>query len=166
MKSKMLVLLSALSLLLVGCTMDVDARVEKLRQQSEANIAAGQAFFAENRNKPGVIETGSGLQYRVIEAGQGASPLAVDQVKVHYRGRLMDGTEFDSSYQRGEPAVFPVNRLIPGWTEALQLMKPGSHWEVYVPEQLAYGKKSPSRDIPPSSLLIFEMELLEVLPAH
>lgn len=157
--------LTAVFLLLSGCTLDVDGRMEELRQVSEENIAAGNQFLADNRNQPGVEETASGLQYRVIRSGQGASPAASDQVKVHYRGRLLDGSEFDSSYDRGEPAVFPVDRLIPGWTEALQMMKPGDHWEIYVPENLAYGKRSPSRDIPPSSLLIFEMELLEVIPA-
>ncbi len=143
--------------------MDVDGRVEELRQQSEMNIVKGQNFLAENKQQTGVKETASGLQYKIIKAGEGVSPKASDTVRVHYRGRLINGTEFDSSYSRGKPAEFPVNRLIPGWTEALQLMKPGSHWEIYVPENLAYGKRSPSRDIPPSSLLIFEMELLNVL---
>lgn len=161
------VAISAVALFVIsGCTMDVDERVESLRLESEKNIAAGNEFLAKNRNEPGVIETKSGLQYRVIRAGEGASPMADDTVEVHYRGRLMDNTEFDSSYNRGKPAEFPVNRLIPGWTEALQLMKPGSHWVIYVPENLAYGKRSPSRRIPPSSLLIFEMELFRVLPRH
>lgn len=146
-----------------GCTMDVDGRVEELKIQSTKNIADGNLFLEKNKKKEDVKETASGLQYQVIEEGAGASPKASDKVRVHYRGTLMNGTEFDSSYSRGKPAEFPVNRLIPGWTEALQMMKPGSKWVIYVPEHLAYGKKSPSRDIPPSSLLIFEMELLNVL---
>ncbi len=147
---------------LSSCTMDVEERVEKLRQQSEQNIQAGQAFLKENSQKPGVVTTESGLQYRIIEAGDGRQPQLSDKVKAHYRGTLIDGTEFDSSYARGKPAVFPVDRLIPGWTEALQLMREGARWELYIPSQLAYGKKSPSRDIPPSSTLIFELELLAI----
>lgn len=150
-------------LFLNGCTMDVDGRVEELKIQSTKNIADGNLFLEKNRKDENVKETASGLQYRVIEEGAGDSPKASDTVRVHYRGTLMDGTEFDSSYSRGKPAEFPVNRLIPGWTEALQMMKPGSQWVIYVPEHLAYGKRSPSRDIPPSSLLIFEMELLNIL---
>lgn len=146
-----------------GCTMDVDGRVEELKIQSTKNIADGNLFLEKNRKDESVKETSSGLQYRVIEKGEGDSPKASDKVRVHYRGTLMNGTEFDSSYSRGKPAEFPVSRLIPGWTEALQMMKPGSKWVIYVPEHLAYGKRSPSRDIPPSSLLVFEMELLNVL---
>ncbi len=150
--------------LLTGCSLDVEDRVEALRLQSEANLKAGQAFLLANSQKPGVQVTDSGLQYRVLEAGTGEQPTAEDQVKVHYRGTLIDGSEFDNSHDRGDAAVFPVNRLIPGWTEALQLMKEGGRWELYIPSQLAYGKKSPSAAIPPSSTLVFELELIAIEP--
>ncbi len=122
----------------------------------------GSKFLEENRQTEGIIETESGLQYRVIEKGQGASPSAEDEVVVHYTGYLLDGTKFDSSHDRGEPAKFPVNRVIPGWTEVLQLMKPGAEYMVYIPPQLAYGDRQMGNDIPAGSTLIFEIELLEI----
>jgi len=137
---------------------------QQAAQQAEA-AEAGSDFLAENAQKEGVKVTDSGLQYRVIEEGQGESPTAEDRVSVHYEGRLVDGTVFDSSYQRGEPAVFPVGGVIAGWTEALQLMKPGAKYELYIPSDLAYGERgAPRGGIGPNQTLIFEVELLEVNP--
>ena len=128
---------------------------------AEANHQAAAKFLAENGKKPGVTTTASGLQYKVLTAGSGESPKASDDVTVNYRGTLLDGTEFDSSYKRGEPATFQVNRVIPGWTEALQLMKPGGKYQLFVPPQLAYDLRSPP-SIPAGSLLIFDVELVSV----
>ena len=132
---------------------------------AEANHRAAAKFLAENGKKPGVVTTASGLEYRVVAPGSGESPKATDEVTVNYRGTLLDGTEFDSSYKRGEPASFPVGRVIPGWTEGLQLMKPGGKYELFVPPQLAYDLR-PRPGIPPGSLLIFEVELLSFKPAQ
>lgn len=129
--------------------------------QAEKNRAEGEAFLAENKTKDGVVTTDSGLQYKVIVQGDGDKPNAEDTVEVHYRGTLIDGTEFDSSYARGEPAKFQVNRVIAGWTEALQLMSEGSKWELYIPSDLAYGARGAGRDIGPDAVLIFEVELLK-----
>ncbi len=132
------------------------------------NKAAARKFLAENARRQGVKTTSSGLQYKVLSAGKGASPHATDQVTVNYRGMLLDGTEFDSSYKRGQPATFPVNGVIPGWTEALMMMKPGAKWELYIPPELAYGDNPPpqiAQVIPPGSLLKFQVELLKVMPA-
>lgn len=129
----------------------------------DSNHAAAAAFLAENGKKPGVVTTASGLQYKVVTPGNGASPIPTDEVTVNYRGALMDGTEFDSSYKRGEPASFPVNGVIPGWTEVLQLMKPGEKVQLFVPPKLAYDLQSPPQ-IPPGSLLVFDVELLSVKP--
>ncbi len=129
----------------------------------EANHAAAAAFLAENAKKKDVVTTASGLQYKVITAGSGEPPKPTDQVSVNYRGTLLDGTEFDSSYKRGQPATFPVNGVIPGWQEALVLMKPGSKYELYIPPKLAYDLESPPA-IPPGSMLKFEVELLSVKP--
>jgi len=131
---------------------------------AEANHRAAAKFLAENGQKPGVVTTASGLQYRVLAPGNGESPKASDEATVNYRGTLLDGTEFDSSYKRGQPATFPVSRVIPGWTEALQLMKPGAKYQLFVPPQLAYDMQ-PKSGLPPGSLLIFEVELLSVKPA-
>jgi FKBP-type peptidyl-prolyl cis-trans isomerase len=125
------------------------------------NKATARKFFDENSKKKGVITTKSGLQYRIINAGKGAGPKPTDQVTVHYRGTLLDGTEFDSSYKRGEPATFPVNGVIKGWQEALVLMKPGAKWELFIPPELAYDLDSPPV-IPPGSALRFDVELLNV----
>jgi FKBP-type peptidyl-prolyl cis-trans isomerase len=128
---------------------------------AETNRSAAKAFLAENGKKKDVVTTTSGLQYHVVTAGDGASPKSTDQVTVNYRGTLLDGTEFDSSYKRGQPASFPVNGVIPGWQEALVLMKPGAKWELFVPPNLAYDVNSPPA-IPPGSLLKFEVELIKV----
>jgi FKBP-type peptidyl-prolyl cis-trans isomerase FklB len=128
-----------------------------------ANHAAARAFLARNRRKKGIVTTASGLQYQVLESGQGSPPKSGDTVVVNYRGRLLNGTEFDSSYKRGQPATFVVGRVIAGWNEALQLMKPGAKWRLYVPPNLAYDLNSPP-PIPPGSLLIFDVDLLSVQP--
>lgn len=133
------------------------------KEASEKGRAEGKAFLDENVKKEGVKTTASGLQYKVIDPGKGKTPKATDTVRVHYRGRLIDGTEFDSSYKRGEPAEFPVGGVIKGWTEALQLMKEGAKYELYIPSDLAYGENGAGRDIPPNATLIFEVELQKVL---
>jgi len=129
--------------------------------QSEKNKTEGAAFLAENKEKEGVVTTDSGLQYKVLVEGTGDRPTAEDVVQVNYRGTLIDGTEFDSSYERGEPAEFPVTGVIPGWTEALQLMREGAKWEIYVPAELAYGSRGAGSVIGPDAVLIFEVELLK-----
>jgi FKBP-type peptidyl-prolyl cis-trans isomerase FklB len=128
----------------------------------EKNKKEGEAFLAANAKKPDVKVTESGLQYKVITEGKGESPKASDTVTTQYRGRLIDGKEFDSSYKRGQPAEFPVTGVIKGWTEALQLMKPGAKWELYIPSDLAYGERGSGRDIGPNATLIFEIELIGV----
>lgn len=139
-------------------------REEEQKKIAEENAAAGAKFLEENKAKEGVTTTESGLQYRVITEGTGAKPAATDTVTVHYSGKLLDGTEFDSSYSRNEPAVFGLNSVIPGWTEGLQLMSEGSKWELVIPSDLAYGPGA-NGPIPPNSVLVFEVELLEVKPA-
>jgi FKBP-type peptidyl-prolyl cis-trans isomerase FkpA/FKBP-type peptidyl-prolyl cis-trans isomerase FklB len=134
---------------------------EETKKLSETNKVEGEKFLTENKAKEGVQVTASGLQYKVISAGTGVKPSATDTVKVHYTGKLVNGTVFDSSVKRGEPVEFPVNGVIPGWTEALQLMPQGSKWELYIPSDLAYGPAG-NQGIPPASTLIFEVELLEV----
>ena len=133
-------------------------------RQAEANLAAGRAFLASNAKNEGVVETPDGLQYRVLRAGEGATPGAEERVVVHYRGRLLDGTEFDSSYGRGEPTEFMLGAVIPGWQAALQLMPAGSHWEVWIPAELAYGERGAGGSIGPNQALHFEIELLEIKP--
>lgn len=122
----------------------------------------GEAFLASNKTKPGVITLSDGLQYKVITEGQGEKPKANDTVIVHYSGTLIDGTEFDSSYKRGEPATFPVKAVIPGWVEALQLMKVGSTWELYIPPALAYGERGAPPAIGPNQTLIFKVTLIGI----
>jgi len=122
----------------------------------------GEEFLAKNKAKDGVKTLPSGLQYKVLVEGKGAQPKPTDQVTVNYRGTLIDGAEFDSSYKRGQPATFPVNQVIKGWTEALPLMKTGAKWELFVPADLAYGEHGAGRDVPPNATLIFEVELLGV----
>ena len=137
-------------------------RAKEQLAEAEANKARGKAFLEENKTKDGVKVTGSGLQYKVLKKGKGASPKADDTVTVHYRGTLIDGTEFDSSYRRGQPATFPVHGVIPGWVEALQMMKPGSKWMLYIPSELAYDSRQMGQYITPNSTLIFEVELLDI----
>lgn len=126
------------------------------------NKAEGEAFLAENAKKPGVTTLPSGLQYEVITQGTGPKPTLRSSVTTHYHGTLINGTVFDSSYQRGQPATFPVNQVIAGWTEALQLMPEGSKYRLYIPSDLAYGKRGAGRDIPGDTALIFDVELLKV----
>src|SRR5256886_1971466 len=133
----------------------------KQKEAGEKNAKDGEKFLAENKKKEGVKTTASGLQYKVIKEGSGAQPKATDTVTVNYRGTLINGTEFDSSYKRGQPATFPVNGVIKGWTEALQLMKVGSKYQLFIPSNLAYGEQG-RHGIPPSSALIFEVELMDV----
>ena len=135
---------------------------EREKRIREDNIAAGRAFLSENAEKEGVISLPSGLQYKVLIAGTGVTPTTSDRVNVHYRGRLLDGTEFDSSYERGKPATFLVTGVIKGWIEALQLMSVGAKWELYISPDLAYGPRGQGSTIPPMSTLIFEVELLGI----
>ncbi|VFQ44675.1 FKBP-type peptidyl-prolyl cis-trans isomerase [Desulfoluna butyratoxydans] len=143
--------------------------IEKMQakriKQTVDNLEKANAFLAENKTKKGITTTESGLQYEVIAKGTGDTPKASDKVKVHYKGMLLDGTVFDSSYKRNEPAVFQVDRLIAGWTEALQLMKTGAKWKLYLPPALAYGPNGNGPKIGPNEALIFEMELLEIVPS-
>src|SRR5438874_6052594 len=136
------------------------------KEAAGKNTAEGEKFLTENKNKPGVKTTASGLQYKVVKEGSGAPPKETDTVVVNYRGTLVDGTEFDSSYKRGEPATFPVNRVIKGWTEALQLMKPGAKYQLFIPSDLAYGPGGTGGDIGPNATLIFEVELMSVKPGE
>jgi FKBP-type peptidyl-prolyl cis-trans isomerase len=137
---------------------------QKQEAAAQKNATEGERFLADNKTKAGVKATASGLQYKVEKEGKGAQPKADDTVTVNYRGTLIDGTEFDSSYKRGQPATFPVNGVIKGWTEALQLMKAGSKYQLFIPADLAYGPAG-RPTIPPNSTLIFEVELLDVKSA-
>ena len=136
---------------------------QAVAKAAENNKKAGAEFLAENAKKEGVNVTASGLQYRVITEGSGNKPAATSKVKVHYTGKLTDGTVFDSSVQRGEPIDFALNQVIPGWTEGVQLMTPGSKYEFFIPSDLAYGDRGAGNAIPPGATLIFEVELLAVL---
>jgi FKBP-type peptidyl-prolyl cis-trans isomerase FklB len=139
------------------------AKMEALQKElAEKNLQEGQAFLSEHAQQEGVVVLPSGLQYRVIEEGTGKSPTADSMVTVHYRGRLVDGTEFDSSYDRGEPATFPVSGVISGWTEGLQLMKEGGKHELVIPPALAYGEQGAGPVIGPNAVLVFEVELIKV----
>ncbi|XVL53546.1 FKBP-type peptidyl-prolyl cis-trans isomerase [Methylobacter sp. G7] len=129
----------------------------------EENKSAGTAFLAENTKKPNIVTTATGLQYEVLTPGTGAtSPSATDNVTVHYKGTTLDGEEFDSSYSRGEPATFPLNRVIAGWTEGVQLMKEGAKYRFYIPSELAYGEQGAGRAIGPNAALIFDVELIKI----
>jgi FKBP-type peptidyl-prolyl cis-trans isomerase FklB len=147
-----------------------DAAMAELQKSMAANAGArgeraklaGDAYLAENKTKEGVTTLPSGLQYKVLTAGEGNTPKATDTVSVHYKGTLTDGTVFDSSYDRGEPATFPVDGVIAGWTEALKLMPEGSKWELTIPSDLAYGESGAGEVIPPNSVLVFQVELLEI----
>lgn len=142
----------------------IKKRQEAERVQGEKNKVDGAAFLEANKKKDGVVTLPSGLQYKVLTAGTGPKPTATDRVKTQYRGTLIDGTEFDSSYKRGQPAVFPVNGVIKGWTEALQLMPVGSKWQLFVPAELAYGARAVGNVIAPNATLIFEVELVDIEP--
>lgn len=136
----------------------------KLQQEKlENNKKAGAEFLSINRGREGVVELPSGLQYQVLTQGTGAKPTAADQVKCHYHGTLINGTVFDSSVERGEPAVFGVGQVIPGWVEALQLMETGSKWRLFIPSVLAYGEHGAGEVIEPNSTLIFDVELLDIV---
>ena len=135
---------------------------EKVKQAAENNKKEGEAFLAANKTKPGVVTTPSGLQYKILTEGKGPKPTAADKVSCNYKGTLINGTEFDSSYKRGQPAIFPVGQVIKGWTEALQLMPVGSKWQLFIPADLAYGDRGAGSDIGPGATLIFEVELLSI----
>jgi FKBP-type peptidyl-prolyl cis-trans isomerase FklB len=131
-------------------------------EKASANLKAGMDFLEANKQKPGVVSLPSGLQYEVITEGEGIKPLATQNVTCHYHGTLIDGTVFDSSVKRGQPATFPLNAVIKGWTEGLQLMNTGSKWRFFIPPQLGYGERQVSAAIGPNSTLIFEVELIAV----
>jgi FKBP-type peptidyl-prolyl cis-trans isomerase len=133
-----------------------------LQQAGEANQKAGDAFLAANKSKEGVVTTSSGLQYKILTQGTGPKPSATDTVVCNYRGTLLDGTEFDSSYKRGQPATFPLNQVIKGWTEGVALMPVGSKYQFYIPAALAYGARGAGGDIGPNSTLIFDVELISI----
>jgi FKBP-type peptidyl-prolyl cis-trans isomerase FklB len=137
-------------------------RAEEMKKVAEKNKKEGEAFLAENKKKEGVKTLPDGLQYKVITEGKGKTPKDTDTVTVNYRGTFIDGKEFDSSYKRGKPATFPVKGVIPGWTEALQMMKEGSKWELFIPSGLAYGERGAGGVIGPDQTLVFEVELLSV----
>jgi len=147
--------------LVAGCGNKNDQATTETKPGAKSD--PGATFLAENAKKEGVKTTASGLQYKIIKSGTGESPKPTDTVKVHYHGTLIDGTVFDSSVQRGQPVTFPVERVIPGWVEALQLMKVGDKWQLFIPAKLAYGDRSPGPAIPPNSVLIFEVELLGIV---
>jgi len=135
---------------------------EKMKLSAETNKKEGDAFLAANKSKEGVVALPSGLQYKILQQGTGAKPTAADTVVCNYKGTLINGTEFDSSYKRGTPATFPVSGVIKGWTEALQLMPAGSKWQLFVPSNLAYAERGAGNDIGPNATLIFEVELLSI----
>ena len=137
------------------------AEVSKV--EGAKNIKSGEDFLAANKSKPGVVTLPDGLQYEIMKAGTGPKPTLTDKVKCHYHGTTIEGKVFDSSVNRGEPATFPVGQVIPGWTEALQLMPVGSKWKLFIPAALAYGEKGAGADIKPNATLIFEVELLEIV---
>jgi len=143
-------------------TRQQESHLAKVAEKATANKEAAKKFLAENKDKKGVQTTASGLQYKVLKEGKGIKPGSADTVKVHYKGTLLDGSEFDSSYKRNEPAEFQVNQVIAGWSEALQLMNVGSTYELYLPPELAYGDQGSPPVIEPGSMLIFEVELLDV----
>jgi FKBP-type peptidyl-prolyl cis-trans isomerase len=138
-------------------------QAEKMKEAGEKNKADGEAFLAANKSKEGVVTLPDGLQYKILTAGTGAKPAASDSVVCNYKGTLINGTEFDSSYKRGQPATFGVSQVIKGWTEALQLMPVGSKWQLFIPSALAYGERGAGGEIGPDSTLIFEVELLSIV---
>ncbi len=163
-------LFSVLGLGLVAC--GEDAEKEKFRKAlvekalNDDTRKEGDAFLAENKTKEGVVTTKSGLQFKVLTAGQGTKPSITDTVTVHYEGKRLDGHVFDSSYKRGEPATFPLNRVIKGWTEGVSDMQKGEQRMLYIPPELAYGAVRPSDDIPPNSTLVFKVELIDFRSAN
>ena len=143
---------------------ELDERFQQLAEEAYAKVKEeGEAFLAANKDKEGVVTLPSGLQYEIITEGTGKKPSATDRVECHYEGTLIDGTVFDSSIRRGEPAVFGVNQVIRGWVEALQLMPEGSKWRLYIPQDMAYGANGAGEMIPPYSARVFEVELIKVL---
>ncbi len=143
---------------------EIHERADAVRREQQKGLAeAGQKFLEENAKNDDVTVTESGLQFKVLEKGEGTIPARQDQVRVHYTGRLVDGSVFDSSVERGQPAEFPVNGVIPGWIEALTMMPVGSKWQLYIPHNLAYGERGAGAAIPPYSALVFDVELLEIL---
>lgn len=165
----MRILILLLLTIVAGCSGE-GAPAQKIELKKEepkmsngvSNKEAATAFLEANKNEAGVIVTDSGLQYKVINSGSGDSPTRADTVSAHYAGRLLDGTEFDSSYSRGEPLTIPVGAVIKGWTEALTMMKVGDKWTLYIPPELGYGERGAGGTIPPNSALIFDVELLEI----
>ena len=146
-----------------ACMSDIQAKkAEEAKKAGEKNLADGKKFLEENKKKKGVITTASGLEYEVIKMGTGPKPVETDKVTTHYHGTLLDGTVFDSSVQRGEPIQFPVNGVIKGWTEALQLMPVGSKFKLFIPSELAYGEQGAGGSIGPNATLIFEVELISI----
>ncbi|MDH3998770.1 MAG: FKBP-type peptidyl-prolyl cis-trans isomerase [Desulfuromonadales bacterium] len=139
-----------------------EKQASEMQSAAEDNLKAGEAFLAENAKQEDITVTESGLQYRIVEPGSGESPGPADEATVHYRGTLIDGVQFDSSIDRGQPATFPVGGVIPGWTEALQLMKPGAKWQIFIPSALAYGERGAGQSIGPNATLIFDVELISV----
>ena len=156
----------------LGCTIDKPIAITNtfcsnqnaFSIQAVEDVFQAKAFFAKNGTAEGVTTTSTGLQYQILTAADGKKPGKEDTVKVHYRGTLLDGTEFDSSYARGEPVTFPVNAVIPGWTEALQLMPVGSKWKIFIPSDLGYGAGGAGDKIGPNAALVFEVELLSIEP--
>jgi FKBP-type peptidyl-prolyl cis-trans isomerase FklB len=144
--------------------MSISEKLSQMKNDKAAqNLQAGQEFLEANKSKEGVVALPSGLQYLVLKEGTGAKPSATDEVKCHYHGTLIDGTVFDSSVQRGTPAKFPLNMVIKGWTEGVQLMSEGSKWRFFIPAELGYGNRQVSAQIGPNSTLIFDVELLEIM---
>jgi FKBP-type peptidyl-prolyl cis-trans isomerase len=142
----------------------MDKQAEAAKIAADKNKKEGEAFLAENKTKEGVVTTASGLQYKILKAGDGPKPTDESTVEVNYRGTLIDGTEFDSSYKTGKPIVFPVGKVISGWKEAIKLMPVGSKWQLFIPAELAYGARGAGRSIGPNATLIFEVELLSIKP--
>ncbi len=149
--------IAILTIIFLGITMFSMANATS----PEENRVAGETFLAENAKKENIITTASGLQYQILKQGEGSSPTATDSVTVHYEGTTLDGTVFDSSYKRGSPATFPLNRVIAGWTEGVQLMNIGAKYRFYIPSHLAYGQRGAGADIGPNSTLIFDVELIK-----
>jgi FKBP-type peptidyl-prolyl cis-trans isomerase FklB len=139
-----------------------DRKEGKTKEAAAANLKKGRKFLEENKKKPGIKVTDSGLQYEIIKEGKGPKPMLSDKVKCNYKGTLIDGTVFDSSYDRGQPATFGVGQVIKGWTEALQMMPVGSTWRLYIPSELAYGERGAGSDIGPNEVLVFDIELLGI----